>query len=184
MPAIRRFIVLLDLALLIAWITFAIVTYERLPETIPTHFGPSGAADAFSTRSIASWFALPAIGVCTTLLVLVMAQWAFSRPAMYNVPGKQALLALPKAQQRPFVEQLAMFMTLLATSVLLIFVAIHYDSWRVAMGAQNGLSAVSWTAIGVNVGGLLIGLPLWLMRFGRLVSAAAGGTGARQQRVS
>jgi uncharacterized membrane protein len=172
MSAARRFITLLDAAILIAWIAFAVAVNDRLPEQIPTHFGPSGAADAFAERSVGNWFALPAIGVCATILMLGLAELSLRRPSMYNIPGKSELLALPEAEQRPFVEQLAMFMTLLGTTTLLLFVAIHYDSWRVTMSDQRGLSMVSWTAIGLSLGGALIVLPLWMLQFRRNVVAA------------
>jgi len=184
MSGLRRFLLLFDFALLILWIAFAIAVYDRLPDTIPTHFGPSGVADAYSARSISSWFALPAIGVCATLLVLGLAQRSLARPSMYNVPGKAELLALPPTLQEPFIEQLAMFMTLLGTSVLMLFIAIHYDAWRVAMGAQRGLSMVSWTAIGLNLGGVLIALPLWMVHFRRRVLSAHAGARMGNNRAS
>jgi hypothetical protein len=112
------------------------------------------------------------IGVGVTLMVLGMAQLTYRRPAMYNVPGKDALLSLPPDAQRPFLEQLALFMTLLATGVMFLFAAIQFDMWRVAMTDQRGLSLVSWSTMAVFFGGLLLALPLWTMRFKRDVTAA------------
>lgn len=180
MSATRRFLVLLDVALILSWITMAIVVYDQLPASIPMHFGPSGAADSYAARSITSWFALPAIGVCTTLLMLGLAQITHRRPDLYNVPGKAEMLGLPAERQRPFLEQLAMFMTLLATSVLLLFMAIHYDTWRVAMGDQRGLSMVSWSAMFLCVGGMTLAVPFWMLRFKRGVSAAASASPSRR----
>lgn len=184
MSAVRRFIVLLDIALLIAWIALAIAVYDQLPQQIPTHFGPSGAADAWDSRTIANWLALPAIGVGATLLMLGMAQLSFNRPSMYNVPGKDALLALSPEQQRPFIEQLAMFMTFIGTSVLLLFMAIHYDTWRTAMGDQRGMSMVSWAAIALCLGTAIIALPIWMLQFKRNVSAAHAQSRVSTQRAS
>jgi hypothetical protein len=164
MSAARRFLVLWTLRDP-PWITMAIVAYDQLPASIPMHFGPSGAADSYAVRSIATWYALPAIGVCTTLLMVGLAQITHRRPDLYNVPGKAEMLGLPAERQRPFLEQLAMFMTLLATSVLLLFMAIHYDTWRVAMGDQRGLS---WSPSAMFLcGGMVIAVPLWLLRFKR-----------------
>lgn len=184
MSATRRFIALLDLAILIAWIAFAVAVYDQLPEQIPTHFGPSGSADAFASRSIGSWFAMPAIGVSVTLLMLGISQLTRNRPDLLNVPGKNELLALPPREQHPFVEQLATLMTLTATSVLLIFAAMHYDMWRTAIGEQRGLSIVSWTVIGVDLGVFLIGLPLWMAQFKRGVTAATADVASRARRTS
>lgn len=173
MSVSRRLLALLNVALMISWVTMAIVVFERLPASIPMHFGPSGAADSFAERSIGTWFALPAIGVSTTLLLLGLANMTQRRPALYNVPSKDLLLSLPSAQQLPLFEQIAMLLTLLSTSILALFIAIHYDSWRVAMGHQQGLSAVSWTAMALTVGGTVIAMPLWALRFQRSVRSAA-----------
>lgn len=167
---------MLDVAVTICWITLAIVAYDKLPAEIPTHFGPSGAADAFAATSVSAWFALPAIGVCTMLLMLGLAESAHRNPGLYNVPGKTEMLSLPPAAQRPFLDQLAMFMTIVSTGVLWLFVAIHFDMWRVATGNANALSAVSWTAIAVSLGGGLLITPFWMFRFKRDVMAAHAAT--------
>jgi len=177
MSAPRRFFVLLNVALIISWITMAIVVFERLPASIPMHFGPSGAADSFAERSIGTWFALPAIGVSTTLLLLGLSSLTQRRPALFNVPSKDVLLSLPPAQQRPLFEQISMLLTLLSTSILLLFMAIHYDTWRVSTGSQQGLSAVSWAAMALCVGGTLVAMPIWMLRFRhRVRNAAASAT--------
>ncbi len=187
MLASRRFLALLNVALMISWITMAIVVFERLPASIPMHFGPSGAADSFAERSIGTWFALPAIGVSTTLLLLGLASLARRRPALYNVPSKDLLLSLPPAQQRPLFERISMLLTLLSTSILLLFMAIHYDTWRVSTGTQQGLSAVSWAAMALCLGGSLVAMPIWLVRFQRSVrdaAAASAGTLGASRRSS
>lgn len=171
MHTTRRLLAMLNIAAMLCWVTLAIVVYDKLPAEIPTHFGPSGAADAFAAKSVSSWFALTAIGVCTTVMMLGLAEMAHRNPGLYNVPGKMEMLSLPPAQQRPFLEQLALFMTVTATSVLWLFIAIHYDMWRVAMEKQTSLSAVSWSAMIVVIGGTLIATPVWMWRFKRAVVA-------------
>lgn len=180
MSTARRFIALLNIALMLGWIVWAIAVFDRLPDTIPMHFGPSGAADSFATRSIGSWFALPAIGIGTTVLLLILARAAERRPELYSVPSKELLLSLPSKQQQPFFAQITTLLLLLSTSVLLVFIAIHYDSWRVAIGAQQGLSAVSWAALGLCLGSSLLLMPIWLVRFQRDVRSAAEKHGGAQ----
>lgn len=171
MTSARRTLLLLNLALLACWVVWAVVVYDRLPASIPTHFGPSGIADRYSARSYASWLALPAIGTGTMVLILGLAQMTQRRPDLYNIPGKATLLALHASQQRPFLEQIALVMTLLATSVLVLFIAIHVDSWRVATAGQRGLSMVSWAAMAVSFVGATIAMPLWMLRMGRRLAA-------------
>lgn len=172
MSTFRRFIVLLNVAFMVAWVAFAVAAYDKLPARIPTHFGPSGAADAFSDRSIASWFAMTTIGICVTLLTLGLAQITQRRPSLYNIPGKEDLLSLPTEEQRPYLEQVALFMTLVSSTVVAIFAAIQYDMWKVATSDQQGLSYVSWSAIALCIGGTMLGTPFWLVRFQSRVAAA------------
>jgi uncharacterized membrane protein len=48
------------------------VLYPNLPQVIPTHWGPSGAADAWSQKSFMSVFAEPMMAVGFYILFLVM----------------------------------------------------------------------------------------------------------------
>ena len=184
MTSARLWVVLFNVVVVIVWLVMAVVVYDALPMSIPTHFGASGAADAYATRSIATWFALPAIGATLTVLLLWLAHVVHRKPSLLNMPGKEQLLALAVDKQQPLLGQVAMFMSLLATSTLLLFVAIHYDSWRVAMSAQRGLSAVSWTALALSIGGMTIGIPLWMVRFQRDVKAASAAVAASARRMS
>jgi len=184
MTSARRFVVLFTLVVLVAWLVMAVVVYDALPGQIPTHFGPSGAADAFATRSVGSWFALPALGAGVTALLLWLAQVVHRKPSLFNMPGKEQMLALTIEKQQPLLDQIAMFTTLIATSTLLLFVAIHYDSWRVAMSAQRGLSAVSFTAMALSVSGMTFGIPLWMVRFQRDVQAASAAMASSPRRSS
>lgn len=47
--------------------------YPELPDTIPTHWGPSGEPDAWSQKSVASVFALSFVGLGTTTLMATIA---------------------------------------------------------------------------------------------------------------
>lgn len=172
MSAPRRFILLFTIALLLTWITLAIVAFGQLPERIPMHFGPSGEADSYSDKSVLSWFGLPLVGVITTLMLLGLARATHRHPTIFNMPAKEQLLDLPVEAQQPFLEQVAIFMSLMATSIVLLFSAIHYDSWRVALGQQQGLSAVTLGAMALSLGGVLFAMPLWMVRFKRGINEA------------
>ena len=172
MSAPRRFIALFTIALLLTWITLAIVAFGQLPERIPMHFGPSGEADSFADKSVLSWFGLPLVGVITTLMLLGLAHATHRHPTIFNMPAKEQLLDLPTEAQQPFLEEVAIFMSLMATSVVLLFAAIQYDSWRVALGQQQGLSAVTLGAMALSVGGVLFAMPLWMVKFKRGINDA------------
>jgi uncharacterized membrane protein len=137
MSAPRRFIVIFTVALLLTWITLAIVAFGQLPDRIPMHFGPSGEADSYADKSVLSWFGLPLVGVITTLMLLGLAHATHRHPTIFNMPAKEQLLDLPTEAQQPFLEEIAIFMSLMATSVVLLFAAIQYDSWRVASASSK-----------------------------------------------
>ena len=179
MSFLRRILLLAIIALVLVWVTLAMVVYGDLPATLATHFGPDGRADQFSEKSIGSWFVLTIIGVCTTAFLLVTAQRADSRPEMFNIPGKAALLSLPRDLQAPFLEELATWMTGLSLVVIVQFAAIQYDMWRVATSSQRGLSLVSWSAMGIGFGGFMLGTIVWMVYFRRAVVAAAAVAVAR-----
>jgi uncharacterized membrane protein len=168
----RRVLVALTIAIVVAWVAFAVMTYNQLPDTIATHFGAGGQPDGFSQRSIVSWFGLTFIGVSTTALVLGLAQYAHAKPDMFNIPGKDKLLALPKDAQVPLVEQLAMWLTIMALSLVLLFGALQYDMWRVATTSRTELSYLSWTMLAWTILGSMILMPIWIFRFERKIDAA------------
>jgi uncharacterized membrane protein len=179
MSVTRRFALLLTIGLTIAWVVMTIVVYAELPATLATHFGPDGRANQFADKSISSWFMLTIIGVATTVLTLSLAQLTHAKPELYNIPGKIELLSLPRERQSPFLEEMALWMTLMSLSMVILFAAIQYDMWRVAVSSQRGLSAVSVTAMVVSLGGLTLGTPIWLVGFRRRVVAESARLVAR-----
>lgn len=162
------------------------MAYPSLPETLATHFGPSGLAGGFATKSVGSWFMLTMVGMSKSIMILVLAPMAHTKPDIFNVPGKLTLLSLPPDAQSPFLEQLAIWMTTLGASMVLLFAAIQYDMYSVAGSAQRGLSPVTWLTLAIALGGNLIAPPIWLFRFRRdvLATAAAVSNPARVPRSS
>lgn len=168
----RGLLLAFTIAMAVAWVAFTVVTYNTLPDTYATHFGLGGQANGFSKRSILSWFDLTFIGVASTALLLGLAQYALRKPAILNFPGKEKLLALPKDVQEPLLEQVAIWLTIVALSMVLLFSAIQYDIWRVATTEQSGLSLVSWIMLGWMLFGSTILIPIWLIRFERKIDSA------------
>ena len=64
----------------LVWI-YAVIVYNQVPETIPTHFGPSGAPDAFGHKS---HIFFPSI--LTTVVGLCLMAGAYF-PHTLNLPG-------------------------------------------------------------------------------------------------
>lgn len=62
----------LPLVLIAVMFVAGAVLYPSLPEIIPTHWGPSGAADAWSHKSFLSVFAMPLVAVGVYALLWVV----------------------------------------------------------------------------------------------------------------
>lgn len=62
----------LPLLLIAVMFVAGAVLYPSLPQVIPTHWGPSGAADAWSAKSFLSVFSMPLISVALYLLLWVV----------------------------------------------------------------------------------------------------------------
>ena len=168
----RRLLLVGTVALLLVWIALASAVYPSLPEELATHFGPNGMADHFAAKSIGTWFMLPAVGASTTWLILGLAALIPSRPGLFNTPAKAELLALPDASRRPLLEEAATVMTALGLSIAVLFATIHWDTWRVAVTTQRGLSLITWIVMAISLGGSTIGLLIWSRRFhGRILAA-------------
>jgi uncharacterized membrane protein len=78
--------------LAIVLVRFALM-YGALPETVASHFGPSGRPDAWMTKSGFAWFSL--IPLCTALVVAIAAPELVARlpVSMVNLPNKDHWLA-------------------------------------------------------------------------------------------
>lgn len=62
----------LPLLLIAVMFVAGAVLYPSLPQVIPTHWGPSGAADAWSQKSFLSVFAVPLMAVGVYLLLWIV----------------------------------------------------------------------------------------------------------------
>jgi uncharacterized membrane protein len=62
----------LPLALIAVMFVAGAVLYPSMPQVIPTHWGPGGAADAWSAKSFMSVFAMPLIAVAMYVLFIVI----------------------------------------------------------------------------------------------------------------
>ena len=128
---------MVNLVLLAVLAGFALWAYPRLPGRIPTHFGIGGEPDAWSQRSVASWFLLPAIGAFLTLLMVFVAALVGRKPEYVNMPAKTKLLQLPREEQLPVLREVQLFVMRMNAIMLLSFLAIQWGSWRAALGLSS-----------------------------------------------
>ena len=127
----------LNLLLILGVLGFAFWAWPRLPETVPTHFGFDGQADAWSERSFRSWFMLPGIAILLVLGLGWLRQLFFRRPDWVKLPDRRRVSDLPEVARPPVLEMMSGFMALVQTEMLTIFALIEYGSYRGAMGHSS-----------------------------------------------
>ncbi len=162
MTQLRRFLLLLEIPLLAIWFSLAWTSYADLPTQLPVHFNAAGVPDSYAAKSLLSWFMLPIVGLCTVLMLLGT-NWLTERyPGLLNVPSKELYLALPPVERAPLTEMIRVFMAVISLSITALLALLHYDSWRVAAGAQGTLSYIT-TIFMIAFVAATIGGSIWFM---------------------
>lgn len=118
----------LAIVLLSSLWAMVVIGYANLPETIPIHFNGSGEPDGYGDKN--TLFLLPVIATFMYFLLTVLN----SKPHIFNYPVE----ITPENAEKQYSIAVRM-MRAIKLSVLLIFCAIEYGSYRVAMGDQEGL---------------------------------------------
>lgn len=125
-------------------------SYNLLPDTIPTHFGPAGQADDWGSRS--SIFLCPAIG----LAIFVMFSLLVRFPHTFNY-----MVAITEANARIQYKMGRMMMFVLKTVIIWMFFYITYASIKVAFGVYQGLNPLMTVLFLVMIFGI-IGIYMYL----------------------
>lgn len=97
--------------------------YALSPATVPTHFGPSGAPDAWGPRS--TFVIFPVLG--GIFAAVAIAFWAFGIPTRPGRPPVPAILPL-------------LVVLIFAETTWMLFFA-ELGSFQVALGRAGGLSS-------------------------------------------
>ncbi len=120
---------------------FALLKLPHLPERVPTHFGITGQADAWSSETTLSWLSTPMMAAGMALGILFLTQFLARRPDMVNVPGKGRLEGLPSRYRGPVSEAVREMMALLQVELIVIFLFVQQATWASAIGEN----AEAWT---------------------------------------
>ncbi len=152
------------LLLFLAFCVIALTTVEgvnvwpRLPDRIPTHFGPGGQPDAWSNKGT---FAVYGILVMAAGM-LALFSFTCSKlcsPALYNFPGKERMLKLGRAEQDYVIAPLREGLAWMGYGITIALSLLARQSWEVALQARQGISpwpipiaiAVGFTAIIIGI---------------------------------
>ena len=103
--------------------------WPTLPERVPSHFGVSGQADAWSARGFV-WF-LPAITVVVYLLLTLV---SLIPPRYYNYPWRITEENAPRQ-----VRIVRRMLCVLKAELVWLFVYLTWQTIRVALGQVSGL---------------------------------------------
>lgn len=133
----KRLFDALNWALGALMVGFAIWAWSHLPDQVPTHFSISGHPDAWSQKTLYSWFSLPVVGIGLVTFLGFFRTFIPSHPRWVNLPDGHCLAELPEACQRQVLEMLSGFLALVQTEILVIFGLIHWASFRSAMGMHS-----------------------------------------------
>jgi uncharacterized membrane protein len=131
---VKRFFGGLNLLLFLFMLALAIWAWPRLPDQIPTHFGIDGRPDAWSPKTVWSWFDLPVIALLIAGLLGLTAKLPRWKPQWTNLPDRRKLTDLHPAARPPVLEMLEGFMALIQTQILVIFLLIQVAAYRAALG--------------------------------------------------
>jgi uncharacterized membrane protein len=116
---------------LILGLVLPVCYWSLLPERVPSHFGASGQADAWSARGFV-WL-LPAVTVFVYLLLTLV---SLIPPRYYNYPWRITEENAPR--QVRIVRRL---LCVLKAELVWLFVYLTWQTIRVALGQVSGLGS-------------------------------------------
>lgn len=128
-------------------LAYTVTNYSVMPERIPTHFGPSGQPDAWSSKGFWSVYLLVLIGWVVWLSLAVINYFLIIKP---DDPGKYMNISQRK-KDRLGTKGLEEIRTISARMMMIINITtagllavIQYGSVNTALGLQNGIGWGVW----------------------------------------
>ena len=161
--------------LLICWFSASVALWPSLPDSIPTHFGGSGAADAWAGKSLFSWFGLPIVGLVLALMMLGLSRAQVGGSMdMWNIPEKDRFRRLEPEQRATLMERLKRIPLACGLLTTVLLASVHLGVYQVATGRSEGLPWYCMVAIGLSIVLILIVALLETQRFGAEVRRMSG----------
>jgi len=154
---LRSGLALLVGAVFLVW-TYAdgVSVYGRLPDRIPTHFGPSGAPDAWAAKGLFSVYGM-LLGGAGLLFVMALASRLSAK--WYNFPGKERVLKLAPAQQAYVIAPMQELIAWLGAAIAVAFSIGSRQMWAVALGERPEISvAVMLLPAAVGIVGAVVSI--------------------------
>jgi uncharacterized membrane protein len=132
----------------IATVVYGMVAYEAMPDRVPTHFGPSGEADAWSDKSIVSVLLVPSLNLVICPFIALFALLT-SRAKLSVRGGSGGHSAEAQVAFRAAVANLLSW-TALFTCALMTYLSVQMI--RVGLSVTRSLgSGVLWISIALLI---------------------------------
>ncbi|MGE5531760.1 MAG: DUF1648 domain-containing protein [Bacteroidota bacterium] len=114
-----------------ASIALLVAVWNRLPERVPTHFGMSGAPDAWGSRTSLLLFVIAPLTIHVGLTVLSRLPWVYNYPVKVSEENVERLYTLGRR-----------FMEWLRTEMVWMLVLVGWLTIRVALRQAEGVGLV------------------------------------------
>ena len=111
------------------------ITYGKLPETVPIHFGLDGTADGFGSKNT-NWFLA---GISSAIFILMMYLSQNPNAPVLNIPEN--------LKKDPAISEFVV--SILSVLIMFLFANINYESIQVSLGKVEGLSHITNYILGV-----------------------------------
>ncbi len=154
MPSLDRRLHLLNAALLLGLWGGSLWAYPQLPETIPMHYGLTGAADRLADATLGRWLLLPVVAVLTAVSTYGGAFVIRAQPEALSVPSADARQLNEAGRRRlaAATQRLLYGMTALVTG---LFGALQVGNYLVAVHELTALPPPISGAIYGAIGAIL-----------------------------
>jgi uncharacterized membrane protein len=147
----------------LASMSYAMLGYPDMPDRVPTHFGASGEADAWSDKSLVSVLLLPTLNlVMSPFLALMALLTTRAKRSVRGGTGGRSIEA-----QNAFRGATANLLsgTALLTCTMMTYLSVQ--ATRVALGQIRSLGNGIWWITGVTVVFVFGGLIWIIVRYGQ-----------------
>jgi len=147
----------------VAALAYAASHYADLPPLVPTHFGPSGAPDAWRPKSLGTVMLLPLMTLVLGVSLGVIAFLTSRAKRALRYP----LTEVSAAAQTRFREAMTRYISAIGMMATLMLTLMAISSIRVALGLERGLSPVAMITAGVLLVAALAGTVYIGLRYGQ-----------------
>lgn len=135
--------------ILIGIVVFSAAVYSGLPTELPRTVDFNGRVTGTAGKSLWTWALLPIIAVAAQLLIEGIRRALPSRPELFNFPGKDDLLKLPREYHPPVIAQMQWFLDVIASATNAIMFGVQILMWYTARGGSSQNASLALMMISV-----------------------------------